>query len=230
MMRQYLRVCLVFGGWSGFCHAQTATLTVSEPVRQAPSAVASDPGAAPAPQATPPSAVAPTPHPTVPERRVLAPLANTTESSRATLLAQTQPPIAERRWYGWQTLLADATAIGVGVAGANQNSLTLGLGGLGLGLLATPTIHAAHGHWARAGASLGMRAAVPLFGYATLQAGGGLGAAGGAIALTAAGAIAAALVDAAVLAYDKVEPNKPSIQLTVSATRESASVRVLGTF
>lgn len=75
-----------------------------------------------------------------------------------------------------------------------------------------------------------MRAAVPLLGYTVLQAGSDLDSAGEAFILTVMGALAVVVVDAAVLAYDEVPVDKPSVNLALSAGREGASLRVAGTF
>ncbi len=75
----------------------------------------------------------------------------------------------ETSWYGWQTLIVDlgshAAATGAVVAsgGFGDKPTTaqyaIAFSWLGAYVLGTPIVHAAHGHWDRAGISLSMRAA-----------------------------------------------------------------------
>ena len=87
---------------------------------------------------------------------------------------------ATARWYGGQTLMADAggiglitTALALDAAGARGpavgGTFLLGVGGL---LLGGPVVHAVHGRWGRAGASLALRVGLPILGWA---AGFGIG-------------------------------------------------------
>jgi hypothetical protein len=148
--------------------------------------------------------------------------------------AQTPPPVApepwpvaapvapqaparapDMRWYGWQTLLADAGAVTLTFAlGANvddgNDAAVVGTAVLGATafLLGGPIVHAAHGQWGNAGISLALRGGLVLLA-------GGIGAAigdgacgqyhydhefcaeGYALAGAVMGAVAAVIVDAA---------------------------------
>lgn len=71
------------------------------------------------------------------------------------------------QWYGWQTLLADASAVGLGFAvyeigGGRASDAHNGWIAAGASwILAAPIIHAAHGS-GNSAASLGLRIALPL--------------------------------------------------------------------
>ena len=145
-----------------------------------------------------------------------------------------QPP--QTSWYGWQTLAADAGAIGLmslgfvvddakyGVDWTQRHNYELGANVLFVSSFAAytfggPAVHWAHGHGRKGLASLGLRVGAPLGG---MLAGLLLGAAScsggfddgdfvpcpvafGAIGFLA-GAVAAPIVDAAVLAREPVTP------------------------
>jgi hypothetical protein len=75
---------------------------------------------------------------------------------------------AARRWYGWQTLVADGASFGVAVAGLRSvgGHPTLGVslasvGGAGY-LFGAPAIHWAHRRPGAAGLSLSLRVGLPL--------------------------------------------------------------------
>jgi hypothetical protein len=122
----------------------------------------------------------------------------------------------DRRWYGWQTLTVDAAAITLGIAlTAESDTAAVGASMLiGGYLFGGPIVHAGHGAWGKAAASLGTRVGAPFvgailavavtdcddwcdLGYAAV---GGLLGAGGAIAL-----------DAAAYAYEPApEPERPT--------------------
>jgi hypothetical protein len=124
-------------------------------------------------------------------------------------------------WYGWQTLTVDATAIGILLLGtaimtsgpptlmpeSRPQPLTFAAGSLGLYAVGPAIVHVAHGHPWEGLASIGLRAMMPLAGFAAAYAvGWGSerpnasldGAVGG--LLGCAGAMAA---DAAVLGWDR---------------------------
>ncbi len=129
------------------------------------------------------------------------------------------PRTQTTRWYGWQTLIADGVAIVITpVAPA---------AGAALYLTGGPTVHVMNWNITRAGASLGIRAGLPL-GAGLVGALGGavLGAANGShessVALSSAafgvvgagvGAICAVVVDSAVIAKERVpaEPTKAAL-------------------
>lgn len=72
----------------------------------------------------------------------------------------------ERRWYGWQTLLTDGASLSLMIAGSAANSgssdsetgSAFATAGFLSYLFATPIVHAAHGHWGKAGGSFAIRA------------------------------------------------------------------------
>jgi len=132
-----------------------------------------------------------------------------------------RPPVM--RWYGWQTLAADIGAVTLTlVLGANvderSDAAVIGTAALGATafLLGGPTVHAAHGHWDKAGISLALRVGLVLLA-------GGIGAAiggdacgqyhydhefcaeGYALAGAVIGAGAAVIVDAA-LGSEEIAP------------------------
>jgi hypothetical protein len=96
-----------------------------------------------------------------------------------TARAEEPPPPADQQasWYGWQTLLTDAGAIGLWVvagllddakyASSSQRSYQSAskaalLLGVGTYVLAAPAVHVAHGHRDRALTSLGLRVGLPI--------------------------------------------------------------------
>jgi len=136
---------------------------------------------------------------------------------------ESSPP--RRHWYGWQTALVDAASLSLGASVAalsdqgHDSDVSGAVGGIVVAsyVLGGPIVHAAHGQWGTAGASLGLRLGAPvggalgglLLGYAvcprhddrdvpcsavTAGVGGFLGFA------------TALVVDSAVLAYEP-EPN-----------------------
>jgi hypothetical protein len=163
-----------------------------------------------------------------------------------------KPP--KMRWYGEQTLLADAGSVVFLIAGAvasdgssraghQAGDVLIGIGGAGY-WLGAPIVHAAHGQWGGAAGSLGLRVGLPLGGalvgglLGLAACGGssgdseigcpGVGAAIGAVG----GAIAAPFVDAFALAY---EPGpRPSREAAVAPTfsfvRGGGSVGLVGQF
>jgi len=132
------------------------------------------------------------------------------------------PPPAATRWYGWQTLLADAWAVTLTIvlsASVDQHDDTAVIGAVVVGtsafVLGAPIVHAAHGNRANAAWSLVLR--VGLMGL-----GAGIGAASGeaecggyqydhegcsvgyAAAGVLLGALMATIVDAAVLGRESI--------------------------
>lgn len=75
--------------------------------------------------------------------------------------AQGTPAETESRWYGWQTLAVAAPSITVTAIATAENS-GIAFAGLGAFVLGGPVVHASHGNFGRAGASLGMNVALPL--------------------------------------------------------------------
>src|SRR4051812_39722594 len=72
-----------------------------------------------------------------------------------------QPPgdLRERRWYGWQVMLADAASVGLIYAGAKGDNGTLVALGVAGALTLPPLIHLAHGSQGDALKSFAVRAA-----------------------------------------------------------------------
>lgn len=136
----------------------------------------------------------------------------------ATARAEEEP----RRWYGWQTLLVDAAAVGVMFAAGQAESDPLMWIAFGAYAFGSPVLHVSHDNGGRAVTSGVLRVGLPLtFGLLADaacdeddQAGdffGCLGEVGGAIA---GGALLAMLVDYAVLAY---EPERaPPVRVAVT--------------
>lgn len=126
----------------------------------------------------------------------------------------------ERQWYGWQTLATDGvsfTMMGLGFGSlihettwshSSDNHATSGLlmatGAAGY-LFGAPTVHALHGHWGKAGASLALRGGPIALGSGIIATGGDRASAvgGGVIFL---GVLAALIVDSAVVANEDVVP------------------------
>ena len=120
-----------------------------------------------------------------------------------------------RRWYGWQTLLADGLTSGTFLIAAAQDRTDdqapyFGVGALGW-FLAPPIIHWGHGNVAEGFGSLGLRVApvlIALMAVASCYSGGGSSDEGACTAYIAVGLLAipaAVIIDAAVLAYDERE-------------------------
>ena len=130
--------------------------------------------------------------------------------------------LEQRRWYGWQTLLTDAAALGLLVGAASSQSTATP--GLALYALGGPGVHAGHGHAGKALGSLALRVSLPVtvgyVGYAIDSANCGesewfCGLEGAAAGILV-GTVAAITIDSAVLANEDA----------VGATRKNASRRV----
>lgn len=183
-----------------------------------PPAPAAMPEAAPAPAPAPPVVAQPTPV-APPVDEAIHPL---------------QPEERPRRWYGWQTLATDGSAlllIGASISTGSGNSdsaaATFGFGALGAYALGGPIVHFAHANVGRGLASLGMRVGAPvLLGYAGVllencgNGGGEFCGLGGAVLGFSAGVISAVVIDSAVLAFDEgsgeSEASGPRFQLGFS--------------
>jgi len=140
--------------------------------------------------------------------------------------APPEPERTVRRWYGWQTLLADgltSTAFLIAAAQdrSNDQEPYLVVGALGW-FLAPPIIHFGHGNVAEGFASLGLRVA-PVLLFAAWASecfnfDGGQGDEGSCTALAVVAFLsipAAVTVDAAVLAYDETK-ERPSTAFALS--------------
>jgi len=114
-------------------------------------------------------------------------------------------------WYGWQNLIVDG---GVIVGGLVLTGATNEAGGVVLVtgyFFGGPIVHWSHGQVGRGFASLGIRVAAPLLfaglGYAVFQrdGSGDLRGLAGAILGFGLGVLSAIVIDAAALAYEKVD-------------------------
>jgi hypothetical protein len=130
---------------------------------------------------------------------------------------------AHETWYGWQTLAVDATAVGILLLGAaivttrpptpemdrGPRPLAFELTSIALYVVGPPVVHIAHHHVLQGLGSFGVRALVPLAGFAIGYFGAGalgsgrgdsmtIGAVGAVI-----GAVGSATADAATLAWDR---------------------------
>lgn len=227
------------------CFASTLVLVATSMV---PSAAGAAEPLAPSPPPTldtptPPVPPAPGPSASVPP----PPPAAATPTKAPPPSATTRAPA--RRWYGWQTLTAAAiadTLFVVGAATAAGQAHSDGAGTTALVVsgylgrfLSGAVIHAAHGNWRAGGASLALNVAAPLvvgIGGALVTAGvcsaGKLSSDCGYPALAGAvfgyygGAALATTIDAAVLAYEPIDTNKPA--RSGAATPWFAVVPMLG--
>jgi hypothetical protein len=161
----------------------------------------------------------------------------------------------ESRWYGWQTLLVDVPAIVAFAVPSPRGPAALTYAGLGLYALGAPAVHLGHGRGGIAAADLGLRVGAPLvlgfvgmaieFATTTPQPCGSgpcssfRGVEGFALGF-AGGSVAAVIVDASVLAYEKADPevhaamraSRPPVRIApiVAAGPRGGSVGIGGTF
>ena len=217
---------LVFAFASAQARAEDAVLPDAPPPPPSPEATPAPP---PAPAATPEAAPAPAPAPPVVAQP--APVAPPVDEAIHPL----QPDESPRRWYGWQTLATDGSAlllIGASIStasgGSDSASATLGFAALGAYALGGPIAHFAHANVGRGLASLGMRVGGPVLlgyaGYLLENCGSGGGhefcGVGGLLLGVSAGIIGAVVIDSAVLAFDEdsgeSEASAPRFQLGFS--------------
>lgn len=157
-------------------------------------------------------------------------------------------PVQER-WYGWQTLLADAGAITLTIAlttNADERDDAAVIGAFVIGAsafaLGGPIVHGAHGHWGKAGVSLALRVGLSLIGGAIGAAIGadscsqyvydheGCAIGYGAVGLIAGGT-AAVIVDAAVLARELVPaPPHDHVMFVFHPSRSGGGLTLVGRF
>jgi hypothetical protein len=166
------------------------------------------------------------------------------------------PTEIETSWYGWQTLLSDAAAIGLWSVAAVVDdaqygsasyrsyqawSTALAASGFAVYALGAPAIHLAHGRADQAGESLIMRVGLP-FGGALVGVLVGAGACGrsddevpcplitGVLGF-AAGGVAAMVLDAVVLAREPVRhPTGSGFQTLFIPTSGGGSFALAGRF
>lgn len=118
--------------------------------------------------------------------------------------------------------------------GGQAIAATLGIGGAATYLLGAPIVHATHGHWDKAGISLGLRA-LPIALATPLFASGNDDAPRIGLGVLTVGAVAAMAIDAAVIAREDVVPapqDKPRLGVspTVDAVNKGGGVSLVGTF
>jgi hypothetical protein len=140
------------------------------------------------------------------------------------------------RWYGWQTLLADAASVALIVGGASAESGELALVGVGGLWLAAPTVHFSHRNVGRGLLSLGARFAFPITGAAIGAAAEDCGASdgeldlcplGGILAGGLLGLVTAVIVDASVLAHEPDPEPAHGVRLTPGVALGSKSGNLL---
>lgn len=153
------------------------------------------------------------PEPAVPPPPSGAPWGATSSPEQRTFWggAPAPPQPARRRWYGWQTLIADGAGLlisGIGLPlslSRSTQSLGTGLlvGGGVVQLIGGPIVHWSHRNVGRGFASLGLRIVLPalgvLLGFATRNE-------GVLILGSGAGSAVAIALDAAVLAREPEAP------------------------
>jgi hypothetical protein len=146
------------------------------------------------------------------------------------------------RWYGWQTLLADAASITMflGSSSASTTGAEVALVGYAAG---GPAIHFAHSQWSSGLGSLGLRFGLPLVGFYTGAAiagpacpasqgrdplGCGLGYMVGGVLF---GGLAAVVLDATVLAYEPAKATRGAwVAPSLAFDKERAAVTLSGQF
>ena len=133
-----------------------------------------------------------------------------------------QAPVDETtRWYGWQTLLADAAPVTlfalaelkIASEGGDQSKCpecsALFVATFATYLVVAPLVHASHGRGWTAVADFGLRLGIPtvggLLGAALFAGKNGLESTAGAVLGATAGLVTAVIVDATVLAYEPVD-------------------------
>jgi hypothetical protein len=155
-------------------------------------------------------------------------------------------------WYGWQPLLSDVATVltTAGLAGLpNQATLTLGTGFVGYGL-APPIIHLAHGRPVIALLDLAIRVSAPAVGFwaggsvtancgqNNPESGNGGCQVVGQLLGAGLGALAAVVVDAAVLSWEWRATPEPATETARSftlspsllLTKEHTGLGLYGTF
>ena len=158
----------------------------------------------------------------------------TDETSR--LPVATDPPPSEKarrgEWYGWQTLLTDASAVLLIVP--VSKAPVLGYAGIGMYGLGAPIVHLAHGNPGRAAGSFALRTVLPVagcaIGYAMFQRpdrpGEWINLSGfaGCFLLGLGGIVAASGLDAGLLARESPPPSAAA-SVRAAPTLRSASAR-----
>jgi hypothetical protein len=138
-----------------------------------------------------------------------------------------EAPTTVRRWYGYQTVISDFLSTSVFFSGAasfdlcisvfgpdrtchNEIPAMLILGGMAGYTFGGPVIHAAHGHWDKAGYSLALRV-VPIAG--AIGIGSALDAGGATPLLVGGAALTGMVLDSALLGYETIAIDAPKVSL-----------------
>lgn len=190
----------------------------AQPVPEGP-APAEPARAAPA---RPPEPTTPAPGP-APLPEPVPPVASTPQQPAVTsreLNELEQPAAPKKRWYGWQTIAADAGWIACAVLASEEDNGTLGNLAVAGYFLGGPIVHWGHGHVGKGFASLGLRLApiglltLALIAYVAEDTEDeGLFHDPGPVSTTLFVAAAlmvpgAMVIDAAALAYEEAEPEE----------------------
>lgn len=125
-----------------------------------------------------------------------APLQSVVPTSEAPVPLPDRP--RQHNWYGWQVMMADAASVTSVHLGLEQRSEELALLGVGGYFFGGPLVHWAHGHVGKGFGSLGIRVGAPIAG-AMIGEWEGL----------ALGFVGAWVIDAAALAHENVEEERP---------------------
>jgi hypothetical protein len=159
----------------------------------------------------------------------------------------TPAPPTKDSWYGWQTLLVDAAALGMVLAapaGGEHTRDPLLVAGVGTYALGGPAVHLAHAGVGRALGSLALRAGLPIGGafvgmaLGTASDHSGDAIAGGLVGF-GLGLVGAVAIDASLVAWeegtpkprDAAPPPKPlAFAPSVAVTPHGASLGVVGAF
>jgi hypothetical protein len=138
-------------------------------------------------------------------------------------------------WYGYQTLATDGAALALAIISAEKDSTAAGVGAASIYVLGAPTVHALHRRPLTTLGSIAIRLVMPLFGSA-------LGAAsancstrvvndencdfGPGLTGFAVGMAAAAVLDSAVLAWDRPSPTpaRPAASQAAPSLTQSLSL------
>lgn len=122
-----------------------------------------------------------------------------------------KPPKLTERWYGWQTLIADAAAVGLVVAGLERRRPAVFASGITLYGLAAPTIHWLHGQPRQGNISAAIRiGGVVLFTVSAMTGAAKNGTINNPSTYLGLGCIGTAIaLDAALFAREKVPAEAP---------------------
>lgn len=140
------------------------------------------------------------------------------------------------RWYGWQILATDGTAVALLTVPAVSGSVAAIYPSLGIYAFGGPVIHAAHGRWGIAALSFGARALIPigstLGGMAIdegLNGGGELAGLVGSFVGMFVGLSSAMALDASALSWERVpQVSSSSCPTPCVAWQPTARVRPTG--